>query len=56
MLYTAELKSFTRKSNSVIYIDKNYLLENENCLIVDDFFSRRNAHMGLIDTYKKSKS
>ena len=54
--YTAEVKSFTRKSNSVIYIDKNYLLENENCLIVDDFLAEGNAAMGLIDIIKKAKA
>jgi len=54
--YTSEVKSFTRKSNSLIYIDKNYLHENESCLIVDDFLAEGNAAMGLVDIIKQAKA
>lgn len=54
--FVSEVKSFTRKINNTIYIDKSYIKENENCLIVDDFLAEGNAALGLIDLCKKAKA
>lgn len=51
-VYKQEVKSFTRKTESNIYIDKRYLKKNERCLIVDDFLAEGNAAMGLINICK----
>ena len=55
-VYSEEVKSFTRKTESQIYIDKAYIKENERCLIVDDFLAEGNAVMGLVNICKRAKA
>ncbi|MDD3170850.1 MAG: xanthine phosphoribosyltransferase [Bacilli bacterium] len=55
-LYVKEVKSFTRKTSSQIYIDKSYIKENERCLIVDDFLAEGNATMGLVAICENAKA
>lgn len=55
-VYKEEVKSFTRKTSSQIYIDKRYLHENEKCLIVDDFLAEGNAAIGLISICEQAKA
>ena len=54
-VYTTEIKSFTRNTISSVTVDKKYICENENILIVDDFLAEGNAALGLIDLIKQGK-
>ena len=47
-IYSADVLSFTRGTMSVISVSKDYILKNENILIVDDFLAQGNAAMGLL--------
>ena len=46
---TTNIKSFTRGIDCVVTVNKNYLTEGDNVLIVDDFLAEGNACLGLID-------
>ena len=48
-IYTTKVKSFTKNQVNEIMVSKEYLTENENILIVDDFLAEGNAGLGLID-------
>ena len=48
-VYTANIKSFTRYSLSLVTVSKSYLNKGEKILIVDDFLAEGNAAIGLID-------
>ena len=54
-VYTAEIKSFTRNTVSTVTVDKRFISEGENILIVDDFLAEGNAALGLIDIVKQGK-
>lgn len=54
-VYTSEVKSFTRKTSSTITIDKRYITEGGNYLIIDDFLAEGNAALGLIDIILQAK-
>lgn len=54
-VYTSEVKSFTRKTSSTITIDKRYVTEGGNYLIIDDFLAEGNAALGLIDIISQAK-
>ena len=45
--YVATAKSFTRKTNSIITISKNYLSKDDRVLIIDDFLAEGNAGLAL---------
>ena len=48
-VYHTTIKSFTRGTESVVTVAKNYLNEGDKVLIVDDFLAEGNAALGLID-------
>lgn len=54
-VYTAEIKSFTRNTVSTVTVDRRFISEGENILIVDDFLAEGNAALGLIDIVKQGK-
>ena len=54
-VYSAEVKSFTRKINSTVIVDKRFLKEGENILFVDDFLAEGNAALGLLDICNQPK-
>lgn len=47
-VYSFQTKSFTRKTVSDVTVDKRFIKENENILIVDDFLAEGNAGVGLL--------
>ena len=52
-IYQEEVMSFTRGTISNVTVSKDYILEGENILIVDDFLAAGNAALGLIDIIKQ---
>lgn len=48
-VYSTEVYSYTGKKTYKIKVSKNYLKENENILIIDDFMANGKAAKGLID-------
>ncbi len=48
-VYTAKVESFTHGTTYDIIVSKDFLNENDNVLIIDDFLARGNALLGLID-------
>jgi len=55
-VYQTTVKSFTRGTESIVTVDKVFLNENDNILIVDDFLAEGNAALGLIDLCKQAKA
>ena len=47
--YSSKVYSYTKQKESTIIIDKKYISESDNVLIIDDFLAVGNAAMGLID-------
>ena len=52
-VYTEEVRSFTRGTVSTVTVSKNYILKDENILVVDDFLAKGNAALGLINIAKR---
>ena len=52
-IYQEEVMSFTRGTVSNVTVSKDYILEGENILIVDDFLAKGNAAIGLVNIIKK---
>ena len=48
-VYKADVMSFTRGTVSTVTVSKDYILKDENILIVDDFLAAGNAAKGLIE-------
>ena len=48
-VYQTTIKSFTRGTESIVTVAKNYINKGDNILIVDDFLAEGNAALGLID-------
>ncbi len=48
-VYQTTIKSFTRGTESIVTVAKNYLNKGDKILIVDDFLAEGNASLGLID-------
>jgi len=55
-VYLSEIKSFTRNTVSQVTVDKRFISEAENILIVDDFLAEGNAGLGLIDICNQAKA
>ena len=53
-LYHEEVRSFTRGTVSDVTVAKEFLHEDENVLIVDDFLAKGNAAIGLINICKQA--
>ena len=54
--YEAECRSFTRPGVNIISLPKQYLAENANVLIIDDFLAVGNAANALIDIVGQAKA
>ena len=54
-LVSATVESYTHHETNCIFITKDYISENENVLIVDDFLAKGNALKGLIEIIKECK-
>ena len=48
-VYTSKVHSYTHEKDYNIIISKEYLHENENVLLIDDFLAKGSACSGLID-------
>ncbi len=48
-VYTADVFSYTHKTQNRIFVSKNYLNANDRVLIVDDFLANGQALLGLVD-------
>ena len=46
--YSAEVESYTHGTKNTILVSKQYINENDNVLIIDDFLATGNALIGLI--------
>ena len=46
-VYTAQVFSYTHGKDFTIYVDKNYLTENDKVLLVDDFLANGYSMKGL---------
>ena len=55
-VYKTEIKSFTRNTVSTVTVDKRFIVESENILIVDDFLAEGNAAIGLISLVEQGKA
>ncbi len=53
-VYTSKVESFTHQCTYDIIVSKDFLNENDNVLIIDDFLAKGNALIGLIDIVKQS--
>ena len=53
-VYKAVVYSFTHKTENTIILSKEYLTENDNVLIIDDFLANGNACIGLVDIIKQA--
>lgn len=51
-VYTANVESFTHGTTYDIIVSKDFLTEEDNVLIIDDFLARGNALIGLINLIK----
>ena len=54
--YTTTVYSYTKDQEFNVCIEKAYLAEGENVLIIDDFLANGNAIMGLIDLIKQANA
>ena len=55
-LYTTVVDSFTKGTSNVVSVDRRFLSENDEVLIVDDFMAEGNASIGLIDLCKQANA
>jgi xanthine phosphoribosyltransferase len=53
-VYVSKVISYTKQMESVISVDKKFLLKEDKVLIIDDFLATGEASMGLIDIVKQS--
>ena len=53
-LYTSSVYSFTKKETNDISVSKDFLTEDDNILIVDDFLANGEAVKGLLDIAKQA--
>ncbi len=53
-VFTSKVESFTHQCTYDIIVSKDFLNENDNVLIIDDFLAKGNALVGLIDIVNQS--
>lgn len=53
-LYTTKVYSYTKRETNEISISKDYVLEDDIVLIIDDFLANGQAALGLIDIVKQT--
>ena len=54
--YNYEVYSYTKKITNMVRVDKEFLKEDENVLIIDDFLANGCAAVGLINIVKQAKA
>ncbi|MGB4985328.1 MAG: xanthine phosphoribosyltransferase [Erysipelotrichaceae bacterium] len=54
--YQTNVYSFTKKTNYVVSIEKDFINEQDNILIIDDFLANGNAVIGLVDLVTQAKA
>lgn len=52
--YATEVHSYTKDKTSRVIISKDYLDDNDNVLIIDDFLAQGQATLGLIDLVRQA--
>lgn len=55
-VYQTKVFSFTKKVESMVFIDKKFLSSDDKILIVDDFLAQGAAALGLLDLCKQAKA
>jgi xanthine phosphoribosyltransferase len=53
-VYVSKVFSYTKQIESLISVDKQFLLKEDKVLIIDDFLATGEASLGLIDIIKQS--
>lgn len=53
-LYSATVHSFTKNESNEISVSKDYLCEDDNVLIIDDFLANGEAVKGLLDIARQA--
>lgn len=48
-IYSSDVYSYTKQTNNKISVNKRYIDENDNVLIIDDFLANGQAVLGLLD-------
>ncbi len=54
--YNYEVYSFTKNITNMVRVDKEFLKEGENILIIDDFLANGCAALGLINIVRQAKA
>ncbi len=54
--YNYEVHSFTKNTTNMVRVDKEFLKEGENILIIDDFLASGAAAVGLINIVRQAKA
>ncbi|AGC68574.1 xanthine phosphoribosyltransferase Xpt [Thermoclostridium stercorarium subsp. stercorarium DSM 8532] len=54
-VYRSKIRSYTKQTDYIISVSKEYLSSNENILIIDDFLANGQAVLGLIDIANQAK-
>lgn len=54
--YTSIIHSYTKNKDYVISIEKQFLNESDNILIIDDFLANGSASLGLIDIINQARA
>ena len=54
--YNYEVHSFTKNITNMVRVDKEFLKEGENVLIIDDFLASGAAAVGLINIVRQAKA
>ena len=54
--YNYEVYSFTKNITNMVRVDKEFLNEGENILIIDDFLANGCAALGLINIVRQAKA
>lgn len=54
--YNYEVYSFTKNITNMVRVDKEFLSEGENILIIDDFLANGCAAVGLINIVRQAKA
>lgn len=55
-VYTADVISYTKKTNNQIYIEKKFINSDDHILIIDDFLANGEAVKGLLQIIKKANA
>ncbi len=54
--YSAEVKSFTKGTSSVVRVSERFLNSDDKVLIIDDFLAHGEAALGLIDLVRQANA